>query len=102
MFKKWKKLPTSKKLVYFLFLNCTLIELFVLSITLLQVFQVSETLISPDFSPLNTLVGAFVAETVAYAVYALKAMKENCKGGIVYDSLLNEEEVECEPEEANG
>lgn len=92
----FKNLTTSKKLVYFLFLNCTIIELFVLAITLISVFQSTITGIPADFSPLNTLVGAFVVETVAYAVYALKSMRENCEGGITYMSALEEKEDETE------
>lgn len=99
-----KKLSTSKKLIIFLFANCTLIELFVLFVTILSVMQVPITLVPADFSPLNTLVGAFVAETVAYAVYALKSMKENTEGGIVYESAMNEvsedEEDDLEPEDS--
>lgn len=101
----FKNLTTSKKLVYFLFLNCTIIELFVLAITLVSVFQSTITGIPADFSPLNTLVGAFVVETVAYAVYALKSMKENVgpDGGVVYLKVKNEvENEEGDETEADG
>ena len=46
-------------------------------------------MIAPDFTPLVTLIGAVISEVIGYAVYSLKAMKENTSGGIVYDSALN-------------
>ena len=41
-------------------------------------------MISPDMSPLTTLIGSIVTEVIGYAVYSLKAMKENTKNGITY------------------
>ena len=43
-------------------------------------------MITPDFTPLVTLIGAVISEVIGYAIYSLKAMKENTSGGIVYDS----------------
>ena len=37
-----------------------------------------------DFSALQSLITAVVAEVVGFAIYALKSTKENTKGGIVY------------------
>lgn len=99
MFKKFKKLPTSKKLVYYLFANCTLIEFFTLLVTFISVLQVKDTLTQADFSPLLALIGAFVTEVIGYAVYCLKSVKENQKGGIVYELALKEDEVEEDTEE---
>lgn len=101
MLKKFKELPTSKKLIYYLFINCTVIEIFTLIVTLISVLQVSETLTTPDFSPLLALIGAFVTETIGYAIYCLKSAKENTKGGIQYLKLqaeLEEDDIETEPE----
>ena len=47
-----------------------------------------------DFTPLTTLVGTVVAEVLGFAVYAAKAMKENTKGGIIYDSTFSNNEDE--------
>ena len=45
-------------------------------------------MITPDFTPLVTLIGAVISEVIGYAIYSLKAMKENTSGGIVYDSAI--------------
>ena len=82
------KIPTSKLLILFLFINCTLIELFT-GWTTIQSFKLAhELMITPDFTPLVTLIGAVVSEVIGYAIYSLKAMKENTSGGIVYDSAI--------------
>lgn len=93
-----KKLSTSKLLILFLFLNCTLVEIF-------ACWSVAEMLtisaangVSIDFSPLVTLVGTVVSEILGYGIYSLKAAKENTKGGVVYDLALRKQEEE----ESNG
>lgn len=96
MFKKFKEMPTSKKLIYYLFANCTIIEIFTLIVTFISVLQVQETLTAPDFAPLLALIGAFVTETIGYLIYTLKAGKENTKGGIIYDLALKKLEMENE------
>ena len=82
------KVPTSKKLITFLFINCTCIEIFTCwsIIQMLDAVKYSDAMI--DFTPLVTLIGTVVGEVIAYAVYSAKAVKENTKGGIVYDSQL--------------
>lgn len=87
---KRKKMSTSKKLITFLFVNCTVIELFVLWVTVqsLHLAMLTDTII--DFTPLVTLVGAIVSEVIGYAVYAIKSAKENCEGGVVYMQAQNE------------
>ena len=83
-FKKKKKITTTKLLVAFLFINCTLIELFTAWITA-KSLQVSYMTGNPiDFSPLVTLIGAVVSEVIGFAVYAIKATKENTANGITY------------------
>ena len=64
------------------------------SINLVQI-----TMMAPDFSPLITLIGAVVGEVIGFAIYSIKAAKENTKGGIVYDTAMRELNKE---EEANG
>jgi hypothetical protein len=81
-------IPTSKLLIAFLFINCTIIEIFTAFITLKN-FEITQyTMTNPDFTPLVTLIGAVVAEVIGYAVYSLKSMKENTAGGIVYERAM--------------
>ena len=83
------KMSTSKMLITFLFVNCTVIELFT-GWTTIQSFDLArELMISPDLTPLVALIGAIVGEVIGYAVYSVKAMKENTAGGIVYDQAMH-------------
>lgn len=89
MFKKLKKIPTTKKLMFFLFVNCTLIELFTGWVTIQNLILVREVGTALDFTPLVTLIGAVVGEVLSFAVYAVKSAKENTKGGIIYEAAFN-------------
>lgn len=89
---KGKKITTTKWLILFLFINCTLIELFTGWSTVQSLRLSALTSQSVDFSPLVTLIGAVVSEVIGFAIYAVKSMKENCKNGIVYDSILQSNE----------
>lgn len=98
-FKKkfFPKISTSKLLILFLFINCTIIELFTGYVTLKSIDIATMTMMNPDFTPLVTLIGAVVTEVIGFAVYALKSAKENTAGGIVYETAMrehNETEVE--------
>lgn len=77
----------SKILIWFLFLNCTIIEIFTGYITLidLELAKMGGTL---DFTPIVTLIGAVVGEITAFAIYSAKASKENSQGGIIYDLAM--------------
>lgn len=46
-----------------------------------------------DFSPIVTLIGAVVGEVIGFAIYAAKSTKENTEGGIVYQNMMNEFEL---------
>lgn len=83
-----KKFPTGKVLMWFLFVNCTIVELFTGWVTVQSFKLAYATMITPDFTPLNTLVGTIVAEVIGFAVYCIKSMKENTKGGIVYEAAM--------------
>lgn len=83
-----KKIPTSKWLIYFLFINCTLIELFTGWVTIKSLQLAAVTYIIPDFTPLVTLIGAVVSEVIGFGVYSLKSTKENTAGGIVYETAM--------------
>ena len=84
------KISTSKLLIFFLFLNCTIIELFTGFVTLKSLDLTTLTMANPDFTPLVTLIGAVVSEVVGYAVYALKSAKENTVGGITYETAMRQ------------
>lgn len=95
--KKKSKLSMSKKIMIFLFANCTLIELFTFFIIIYSFPYAAACNTTPDMTPLNTLIGVGVSEVISFAIYSIKATKENKKGGIVYDLAManqnkNEEE----------
>jgi hypothetical protein len=93
----FQNITTNKKLIWFLFLNCTLLEIFVCYITLKSFDLAIYTASNPDFTPLVTLVGAVVGEVIGYAIYAMKATKENSVGGITYDMAMAEKFLNDEP-----
>lgn len=84
------KISTSKLLILFLFINCTIIELFTGFVTLKSLDLTTLTMANPDFTPLVALIGAVVSEVVGYAVYALKSAKENTVGGITYETAMRQ------------
>ena len=84
------KISTSKLLILFLFINCTIIELFTGFVTLKSLDLTNLTMANPDFTPLVALIGAVVSEVVGYAVYALKSAKENTAGGITYEAAMRQ------------
>ena len=85
-----KKLSTSKLLILFLFINCTLIEIFTGFVTLKSLDLATMTMLVPDFTPLVTLIGAVVSEVIGFAIYAIKSAKENTMGGIIYETAMAE------------
>lgn len=84
------KISTSKLLILFLFINCTIIEFFTGFVTLKSLDLTTLTMANPDFTPLVALIGAVVSEVVGYAVYALKSAKENTAGGITYEAAMRQ------------
>ncbi len=85
-----KKLTTTKLLIVFLFINCTMIELFTM-FTTLKSFKLAETTgMAVDFAPLLALLSTVVGEVISFAIYSLKSAKENSIGGIVYDTAMKE------------
>lgn len=83
------KISFSKWLIFFLFLNCTGLEIFTAWVTVQTIQLAFATGAIIDFSPLVTLIGLVVGEVIGYGIYSLKSMKENTKGGIVYDSNIH-------------
>lgn len=92
--KKKKKISWSKLLLVFLFLNFTALEMFVGYVTLRTFTLASEISMMPDFTPLISLIGAVIGETLSYGIYCAKAKAENTVGGLVYESTLKELENE--------
>lgn len=90
------KISTSKLLILFLFINCTLIELFTGYITLKSIDIATYTMMNPDFTPLVTLIGAVVSEVIGFAVYAIKSAKENTTGGIIYETAMRQQQLDSE------
>lgn len=87
------KISFSKWLIFFLFLNCTALEIFTAWVTVQTISLAFATGAIIDFSPLVTLIGLVIGEVIGYAIYSLKSMKENTKGGIVYDSNIHNNSV---------
>lgn len=80
-----KRLSTSKKLTFFLFINCTIIEIFTLYVTWKQLNMGMEV----DLTPLQMLITTIVGEVIVFAVYSIKSLKENTKGGIIYQAAMS-------------
>ena len=97
-----KKISTSKLLIFFLFLNCTIIELFTGWVTFKSIELSAITSMVPDFSPLVALIGAVIGEVIGFAVYSLKSAKENTKNGIVYEQAMLEYQSQREEEVNNA
>ena len=85
------KLPSwSKLLLMFLFINFTILEIFIGWVTAMSFILANNLGMSPDFSPLITLIGAVIGETISYGIYCAKSKAENTKNGIVYQSMVND------------
>ena len=41
-----------------------------------------------DFGPLSMLITSVVGEVIGFAIYSIKAAKENTVGGVVYDLAM--------------
>lgn len=81
-------ISTTKLIVAFLFINCTIIEIFTGWVTIKSLEMAAITGQPADLTPLVALVGAVVSEIIGFAVYAAKSAKENSKGGITYDLAM--------------
>ena len=87
---KKKKFSTTKILITFLFINCTLLELFTGWVTVENLILARDFGTALDFTPLVTLIGIVLGEVFGFAVYAAKAAKENTCGGIEYETTIRE------------
>lgn len=87
-----KNLTTSKFLMLFLFISCSAIEIF----TMYAIIKGMNMGFGIDFTPLTMLITAVVAEVIGFSVYSLKSMKENTKGGIIYQTAMFNQENDQE------
>lgn len=87
---KKDKIANSKLLIWFLFINCTIIELFTIWVICRELGLAAEGILSPDLSPLMALITTVVAEVIGFGIYALKSTKENTEGGIVFETAMRE------------
>ena len=91
---KKKALSFGKKMHTILLINSFILELVVIFVTY-QSFQLAfVTGGVPDLTPLVTLIGIILGQTVEYGIYSNKAKAENTQGGITYDlAMKNDEEA---------
>ena len=88
------KFPSQSKIfLIFLFLNFTALEIFTGYVTVQSLIIANMTGLMPDFTPLVTLLGAVIGETISYGIYSLKAKAENVQGGIVRDLAIRNYEM---------
>lgn len=88
------KLSMTKKIVLFLVLNCTIIELFTAHLMIEQMEMSKATGIAPDMSPQMALITAIISEVIAFLIYAYKSLQENKRGGITYDLAMQKQLAE--------
>ena len=83
------KLPSwGKMLLVFLFLNFTILEIFIGWVTIKTFALAFAVGMMPDFTPLVTLIGLVAGETISYGAYCAKSKAENIEGGLVHDSAM--------------
>lgn len=79
----------SKMFLVFLLINFTILEIFTGWVTIESFRLAFEMGGSPDFTPLITLMGAVLGQTISYGIYCAKSKAENTMGGVVYDLAMN-------------
>ncbi len=82
--KKKRELTTTKRLMFFLFFSCSVIQIFTMYVTIKSMNMG----LGADFGPLQMLISAVVAEVIGFAIYSIKSLKENTKGGIIYEAAM--------------
>ena len=88
MKKKKEKMAWSKKLLIILFINFFLLEGFIGWVTAYSFRLSFITGTNPDFTPLITLMGAVLGQTISYGIYCAKSKAENTQGGVIYDLAM--------------
>lgn len=77
-----KRVTTTKVFMWFIFINCAVIEL----------YSMYTMFVLGDLSALNALIGAVIGEAMAFAVYCAKA----------YNETKQEEQIKLEREQFNA
>lgn len=96
------KFNTSKLFAFLLFINFTAIEIFTAWVTI-KAFALAYAIgIMPDFTPLITLIGAIIGQTLSYGIYSNKAKAENMKNGITYEIAMSNMQNNNEINEDQG
>lgn len=88
-YNRLEKFTTSKLLMYLIFINCTVIEIYSMWI----MYHLS------DLSALSTLIGAVIGESLSYAVYCAKSFndsKEEAKSKLERDKFLSEVSIDVD------
>lgn len=83
-----RRIPFGKLFLIFLFINFTILEVFTGWVTISSIQLAYATGGTPDFTPLVTILGAVLGETIAYGIYSAKSKAENVQGGIVHDMAI--------------
>lgn len=86
--KKEIKLPFSKIAMIVLFINSVILEAGVGWVTWNSINLAYATGGTPDFTPLVTLIGIIIGQTLSYGIYSYKSKAENVKGGITYELAM--------------
>lgn len=94
--KEKKKISYSKLLLTLLFVNFFLLEIFTGWVTIKSFSLAYAIETMPDFTPLITLLGAVIGETLSYGIYCSKSKAENTTGGIVFETAMRNLEDEEE------
>lgn len=100
--KKIKFPSWSKLLLIILFINFTILEIFVGWVTIHSFAIASVIGAMPDFTPLITLLGAVIGETVSYGIYSAKSKAENTQNGITYELAMLEKQHELNNNDDEG
>lgn len=99
---KKETISWSKILLILLFINFFALEFFICGITLYSLSIATTLAMMPDFTPLITLIGAVIGQTISYGIYIAKSKAENTKDGIIYETAmynLQQNQVESEEED---
>lgn len=90
--KKERKITTSKLLLWSLFFVLLGIILFTgyITISMMNIVLLSGGTLMWDFTPVVALITAIAGEVILILGYFIKSTKENSKGGIVYQNMMNE------------
>ena len=95
--RRLQKMTTSKFIMYLILLNCTVIEVY----SMIVMVKLN------DLSPLMTLIGSVVGESISYAIYCAKSFNSTkseedlkfAKQQFLINSGLEDEVIEDFPDE---